>query len=369
MAVSRRDLGLGLLGLSAVGTGAVVYGRNSPALRNLLGDDVKLFGFIGGEKERFLADPDVVSALRRRQGLELDARRAGSVEMTPESSLLDQNPQFLWPSSSGFVDLARNAGVTIRRDQVILNSPLVVYSWDSIARGLVGAGLAQPGGDAHFRLDLARLLQAVLDNKGWADVGVPGLFGHARLLSTDPNRSNSGFMFAGLAANLVGGEVATVATLGRVADRVQILFARMGYKPSSSGKMFEDYLAGGPGAQPLVVGYENQLIEWVLEDEARWKRLEAAAPAKPVILYPQSTVFSAHPLIVVKDAAGPLVDALMSPDVQAIAWTRHGFRGPLGLSGETDNPLVAGRIMPRIEAVLPMPDIETMLALIGRIAG
>ena len=73
----------------------------------------------------------------------------------------------------------------------------------------------------------------------------------------------------------------------------------MGYKPRSSGKMFEDYLAGGPGAQPLVVGYENQLVEWVLQDEARWRRLEAAAPAKPVILYPRPTVFSAHPLIAI----------------------------------------------------------------------
>lgn len=107
----------------------------------------------------------------------------------------------------------------------------------------------------------------------------------------------------------------------------------------------------------------------MLEDEARWQRLEAAAPSKPVVLYPQPTVFSAHPLIVVNEAAAPLVDALMSPDVQQLAWTRHGFRGPLGLSGETGNPLVAGRIMSRIDAVLPMPDIRTMLTLIGRIAG
>lgn len=368
MVISRRDLGLGLLGLSAAGTGAVVYGRNSPTLRGYFGEATTLFGFIGGEKERFVADPDVVSALRRHQGLALDARRAGSVEMSREKALLEQGPQFLWPSSSGFVDLARDSGVSVRRDQVILNSPLVVYSWDSVAKGLVGAGLAQPDGDVRFRVDLGKLLRAVLDNRTWAEVGVPALFGHARLLSTDPNRSNSGFMFAGLAANLLAGEVVTTDTLARVADAVAALFARMGYKPSSSGKMFEDYLAGGPGAQPLAVGYENQLVEWVLEDEARWQRLEAVAPARPVILYPQPTVFSAHPLIVVKDAAAPLIEALLSPDVQQVAWTRHGFRGPLGLSGETGNPLVASRIIPRVDAVLPMPDIRTMLGLIGRIS-
>ncbi len=368
MPLSRRTFGLGLLGLSAAGTGAMVYGRNSPALRGYFGEATKLFGFIGGEKERFVADPEVVSALRRHQGLELDARRAGSVEMSRERALLDQGPQFLWPSSSGFVDLARDSGVTVRRDQVILNSPLVVYSWDSVAKGLVSAGFAQADSDVRYRLDLGKLLRGVLDNKTWGEVGVPALFGHARLLSTDPNRSNSGFMFAGLVANLLAGEVATIENVAAVADPVVTLFARMGYKPSSSGKMFEDYLAGGPGAQPLTVGYENQLIEWVLEDEARWQRLEAAAPAKPVILYPQPTVFSAHPLIVVKDAAAPLIDALMSPDVQQIAWTRHGFRGPLGLSGETGNALVASRIMPRVDAVLPMPEIRTMLALIARIS-
>ncbi len=367
MAISRRTLGLGLLGISAAGTGAFVYGENSPVLRGYLGETTKLFGFIGGEKERLLADPDVVSVLRH-QGFELDARRAGSVEMSRERAILDQHPQFLWPSSSGFVDLARQNGVAIRRDQVILNSPIVVYCWDTIAQGLVGAGLAQPDGGLRYKLDLGKLLGAIVANKTWAEVGVPSLFGHARLLSTDPNRSNSGFMFAGLAANLLGGEVATEASLDKVGEPLQTIFARMGYKPSSSGKMFEDYLAGGPGAQPLVVGYENQLVEWVLEDEGRWKRLEGAASAKPVILYPQPTVFSAHPLIVVDAAATPLVDALMSPDIQQIAWTRHGFRGPLGLSNDSGNPLVSARILPRVDSVLPMPDIKTMLALIGRLA-
>ncbi|WP_448952777.1 hypothetical protein [Labrys neptuniae] len=368
MAISRRTFGLGLLGLSALGTGAIFYGRDSSLLRPYLSEATKLFGFVGGEKEGFLADADVVSALRR-QGLTLDARRAGSVEMSRERVILDQKPQFLWPSSSGFVDLARESGVKIERDQVILNSPMVVYSWDSVARGLVAAGIATPDGDVRFRLDLSKLLAAILANKSWADLGVSGLFGQARLLSTDPNRSNSGFMFAGLVANLLAGEVATERSLAKVGGAIETIFARMGYKPSSSGKMFEDYLAGGPGAQPLVIGYENQLVEWVLQDEERWKRLEAAAPAKPVILYPEPTVFSAHPLIIVNKEAAPLVEALMSPAVQEIAWTKHGFRGPLGLSGETRNPLVSNRIMPRLDSVVPMPDIKTMLALIARLAG
>ena len=129
MAISRRAFGLGLLGAAAVGTGGYVTLKDRPELQGLLGQRTTLFGFIGGEKSAFLGDPDVVSALGG-YGLQLDTRVAGSVEMVREQAILSQNPQFLWPSSSIMIDLARQNGVSIRKDQVVLNSPMVVYTWD-----------------------------------------------------------------------------------------------------------------------------------------------------------------------------------------------------------------------------------------------
>jgi len=128
----------------------------------------------------------------------------------------------------------------------------------------------------------------------------------------------------------------------------------------SSGKLFDDYVVSGAGAQPLIVGYENQLVEWVLQDAERWKRLEANAPAKPMILYPQPTEFSAHPLI--------SIDALTSDSLLEMAWEDHGFRGPLGTIGEARNALLQSRLIERIDAVLPMPDAPVMLALLDRVA-
>ncbi|TIX08527.1 MAG: hypothetical protein E5V46_25675, partial [Mesorhizobium sp.] len=122
MAISRRAFGLGLLGAAAAGTGGYLTLKDRPEFRGYLGNRAHLFGFIGGEKQAFLADPDVVRALGG-YGLELDARVAGSVEMVRETALLSQKPQFLWPSSSIMVDLARKSGVAIRNDQVVLNSP------------------------------------------------------------------------------------------------------------------------------------------------------------------------------------------------------------------------------------------------------
>jgi hypothetical protein len=368
MAISRRAFGVGLVAASAAATGGYVYLRGHPEIAGHLGEARHLFGFAGGEKEGFLSNARVRDVLERRFGLILDARRAGSVEMVRERALLDQKPQFLWPSSSVLVEVARASGVKISRDQVIFNSPIVLYSWDRVADGLVKGGLAQAAGGPRYKVDLAKLLKAIIAGDTWAAIGVADLFGRARIVSTDPNKSNSGFMFAGLAASLLSGDVVMLETLDRINSDVATVFRRMGFKPPSSGKLFDDYIGGGVGAQPLIVGYENQLVEWVLQDAERWKRVEANAPAKPVILYPQPTVFSAHPLISIDRQADDLIDALMSETVLEMAWEDHGFRGPLGTIGKARNALLEQRLIDRIDAVLPMPDAPVMLALLDRLA-
>ncbi len=142
--------------------------------------------------------------------------------MVRESALLSQKPQFLWPSSSIMVDLARKSGVAIRNDQVVLNSPIVVYTWGPVVEGLKKSGLvtvAAKGG--YNQLDLKALLDAILAGKTWSDLGIDELYGRSRIVSTDPNRSNSGFMFAGLVLSLMSGDVATQELLAQTWRRGQ----------------------------------------------------------------------------------------------------------------------------------------------------
>jgi hypothetical protein len=363
MAITRRSLGMGLLALAAAGTGGYVSVKDRPELRGMLGNSTKLSGFVGGEKQSFLEDPDVVRALAG-YGLQLDARVAGSVEMVREKALLSQAPQFLWPSSSIMVDLARKNGVKIRNDQVVLNSPVVIYTWQPVADGLMKNGLVTKSATGHYQLDLAGMLQQLLANADWKSLGVDQLYGHARMISTDPNRSNSGFMFAGLVLSLLAGDVAKASDLAEHGPQAQTIFHNMGFKSSSSGKLFEQYIAGGIGGEPMIVGYENQLVEWILADPARWGRVMNGNGAKPVILYPRPTVYSAHPVIVTDDAAASMIDVLLSPKLQELAWTKHGFRGPLGSVTGTMDADIAKMLPPQIEAVLPMPDADVMLPLL-----
>lgn len=367
MAITRRAFGLGLLGVSVAATGGYFLVKDRPELQGLLGNRTSLFGFMGGEKQSFLEDPDVVRALGGF-GLVLDARVAGSVEMVRQPALLSQNPQFLWPSSAVMVDLARQNGVAIRRDQVVLNSPIVVYSWQPVVDGLIKTGLASQAADGHYELDLKALLDAILSNTQWSTLGVDALYGRARIVSTDPNRSNSGFMFAGLALNLIAGDVANAAALAQYGPNVQAIFSAMGLKSSSSGKLFDQYLAGGLGAEPMVVGYENQLVEWILADTARWDRVKSSGGAKPVVLYPRPTAYSAHPLITIAPEADRLLDVLMDQKLQELAWTRHGFRGPLGTFTGAANDAIKGLLPADISAVLPLPAADVMLDLLKLLA-
>ena len=349
MALSRRSLvGLGVLGASAAATGGAIVFRESPIVRGLIGRSVALKGYVGGEKMAFVENPRTIAALKS-SALVMTSERAGSVEQVRDPKLLATKPQFLWPSSAPLVELARRS-TKVLKDEVIFNSPIVIYSWKPIAEGLIRAGIATREG-AHYYVDARALIDAVLQRKSWKDLGQPDLYGRVRLTATDPNKSNSGFMFAGLAANLLSGDVATMDSLPGVLPKLTDLF--------------DDYVAGGPGAQPMVVGYENQLVEWILADKDRWKRIEGAGgPAKPVALYMKPTVFSAHPLIALGPEAIPLIEALMSKPLQEIGWRDHGFRGPLGSVGAQTDPMIAGRMPDQITSVTPMPDIETMLTLL-----
>jgi hypothetical protein len=363
MSLTRRQLGLGLLGGAIALTGGGVYLRD----HNFLMKPVpkQLFGFIGGEKKAMLANPKVTALLADTFGLTLDARQAGSVEMVRENSLLSQNPQFLWPSSDVMVEIARQSNIRIQKSQVIVNSPIVIYSWEPVAQGLIKAGIVAQEQGNYYVVDTKRLLQSHIDSASWASVNVDALYGKLRIVSTDPNRSNSGFMFAGLAADILNDDVATPDSVSRDQAKLKIIFQRMGFMAYSSGKLFEDYLVGGMGAYPLVVGYESQLLEWCLADPVRWDRVRNSGGPQPVMLYPRPTVFSAHPLIAIATDSLKLIDALQSDAFLNLAWTEHGFRGPLGAADSTAHAGSGFTIPQILTAIVPMPEAEVMLALTG----
>ena len=79
---------------------------------------------------------------------------------------------------------------------------------------------------------------------------------------------------------------------GHAADpRVERLYRAMGRLEDSSGTLFKVYLSQGLGAHPMVVAYENQLIEFSQENP----QLVDTVRSQIAVLYPRPTTWRLTP--------------------------------------------------------------------------
>lgn len=313
--------------------------------------------FYGGEKSRFLANPQVQKTLERYK-VRLHAAKAGSIEQV--NQLPVDGKDCLWPSNQIAVELARQAGRPVQSDSNIFNSAMVFYAWRPVTEAFVKAGVAQRNNGV-LTVDTFKLVEMVKQQKRWKeDLGLD-VYGSVKIFSTDPRRSNSGNMWAGMLANTFNaGNVVSAADLPNVLPQVQAYFRAMGHMEYSSGDIFESFIKQGMGARPIIVGYENQLVEFVIEHQSSRDLIRD----KIDILYPTPTVFASHPLISLGGQCQRLEAALQDKDLQALAWKEHGFRS--GLLGVDNSPdvLTVGGIPETVNQVIPMPDAAVMKQII-----
>jgi hypothetical protein len=315
-------------------------------------DLITLKGYVGGEKVGLLDDPDVKRILADTYGLNLVATKAGSFEMV---DLATPQTDFLFPASQTALEYLKDKEtVKAKASAVVLSSPIVIYSWTDIADSFMKQGLVRRVNGAYYIVDMPKLVKAMETGKTWSDLGMPSLYGSVKVVSTDPEKSNSGNQFAGLTADVMAGGVVDDATLPKILPRLKGLFNKLGYLDSSSGDLFDQYLRLGEGANPMAALYENQLIEFAAADPTRWQ----AVKGRVAVLYPEPTVWSEHAVVALTDAAVPLINAMKDPEIQRIAWERHGFRPSVG--GKSTAPQGITGIPATVDKVVPMPKYTVM---------
>ena len=362
--MNSRWIGLALLGVVVLGSllytavgGADWLRRDTPSSR----DPVALTIYYGGEKSAFLANPEVRKTLRAYR-IDLDARKAGSVEMA--TTLPSEGIDCLWPSNEVAVALARQAGKPVRGDRNIFNSPIVFYAWAEVAEALAKADVVRTRADGFLAADVEKLAGLIEGQARWRDDLGVNVFGPVKVFSTDPTRSNSGNIWSALLATAFNGsQTPTEADLPALLPRLQRYFRRMGYMEDSSGDIFENFLKQGVGSRPIIVGYENQLVEFLIENAA----YAGLINEKIRVIYPEPTIFASHPLISLTKRCDRLAEALEDPAAQATAWSGHGFRS--GLIGVENDPgdIAAARLPASVSLVAPMPSAAVMGAVIDSV--
>ncbi len=348
---------IGLIILVLIIGGVVIYQKFSNNT-----NVITLKGPIGGEKKEFLDNPKIKEILRKKYGLIIDYSKAGSIEMV--QGIIQEDVDFLWPSSQVALELFKmRTDVKHLKDEIIFNSPIVLYSWDKVTDALITQKFVEKRADTYFVPGFNKLIELINNDAKWSDIGITQLYGKIQIFSTDPSKSNSGNAFSGLVANILAGDVITDLTLDKHLHSIEMFFIKQGYMEHSSGDLFDQYLRTGMGAKPIIAGYESQIIEFSKKYSESWPGLKD----KVKILYPEPTVWSSHPIIIIKEKAKVLSEALKDKDIQKIAWEEHGFR--TGLFGVQNDPgkLVIDGIPPTIEKVIPMPQAKVMDSIIKSI--
>lgn len=354
MTNNKKTMLIGLIILVAVIAVAIGYGLFQKATP----DEIALSGYVGGEKINFLEDPEVQKILDKDYGIKIDIHKAGSLDMVRADDLDRRN--FLWPSSQTALELYEDTVGKPFKDDITFNTPIVLYSRKSIADGLVKAGLAKQEDDIYF-VDMPALVDAMRENKTWADIGLDNLYGDVSIHTTDPAKSNSGNMFSGLVANMLNGNrVVTEQTVQKILPDLQKIFAKIGYMETSSADLFSLFLSTGMGNKPIVAGYENQLLEFSAMYPEEWDNVKSDI----VIMYPTPTVWSSHIFIALDADGARLMTALRDERLQKIAWERHGFRtGVYGSSSQQNNFTVPG-VAEQITQIIQMPNYRAMREIV-----
>ncbi|MEL7469060.1 MAG: hypothetical protein AAFN27_11435 [Pseudomonadota bacterium] len=357
---------IGIIILGVVAAGAVVatqidFGaiqRAAPVSR----DPINLSIFYGGEKRALLSNPKVAEIIEDRYKIDLDARKAGSVEMA--TTLDTTGKACIWPSNMVAVELARNSGKPVKGDETIFNSPIVFYAWADVADALASRGVVEKRANGLLAADVSKIGGLIREGARWKeDLGL-NVYGPFKVFSTHPAKSNSGNIWAGLLATVLnGGTTPTEENLPDLLPKVTQYFDAMGHMEASSGDIFENFLKQGMGARPIIVGYENQMIEFLIEN-AQYADL---IRDKIRVIYPEPTIFASHPLISLTDGCKRLAEALQDPEVQEIAWVEHGFR--TGLLGVENDPaaITVAQLPERVDLVIPMPAASVVTAVIDAV--
>lgn len=369
MALDRRFfIALGML---ALGAGVVVGVDQFGGIDALHRPDqpsrnpITIRIYYGSEKGELLRDPQFVDLLRTRYGITLDSAKAGSLEQVLDPALLAAKRDCRWPSNQVAYDMYVESTGTQPRQQNIFNSPLVIFTWAPTAQALIARGIVEKKNDVHYIIDMPKLIALIQARTEWKALNLP-YYGRVRVDTTDPVKSNSGNMFAALFATILNnGEPPTAESVVPILPALERYYQTLGRMDETSADSFSTFLVQGEGGRPLTAGYENQIAEYALLHPDQVDLLRA----RIVTLYPVPTIWSSHPLIAETPACNRLIEALADPDIQRIAWERHGFRsGVIGISNDPKILKVAG-VPETIGAVVPMPTAAAMKAIIDKLQG
>ena len=324
-----------------------------------------LRGVISLDVEGYFKDPRVQKVLAARR-LPVEVVRVGSREMASRV-VAGSAPDFFFTSgvvsANQIVEAARKANLPAVQ-VAPFHSPLVIASWEPIAKILVANGLAKAVSPKVYSVDTERLTKLMLARKRWKDLQDSSGYDVSRSVlvsTTDLRRSNSGALYLALTSAALNGDVVTDRPTGqKLALQLTELFKRQGYQENYVDGNFDDYVSIGIGKTPMAFLYEFQIVRHALQKKG--------IGADMVLMYPQPTIVNKEVFVSLNERAKALGELLASDaELQGIA-VEYGFR-----IADTERFVAAVKptglaVEPRVTQLVDPPSAEVMTEMIDTVA-
>ena len=174
-----------------------------------------------------------------------------------------------------------------------------------------------------------KLIDYILTNKKWSDIGLNDLYGNINIASTDPVSSSPGATYYGLLLSVLSNGQISDDTIDDNLARLKQFYQKSGYMNNTPADLFERYLKTGMGGEPMIVDYEKSIIDFANSNPSGFNQVKDNI----VVLYPKPTIWNSHCLTIFTENGKKLYDAFEDKEIGQIAWEKYGFR--TGISGGT----------------------------------
>lgn len=330
-----------------------------------IANTVELKGLIALDVEAYFKDPRVIKRLADKR-LPVNVVRVGSRDMAGKV-VPGASPDFFFSSgvvaANQIAEAARKANLPATQ-MAPFHTPMVIASWEPVAKILVANGIAKPISPKLYGLDMAQLTQLMLAKKKWKELKDSSGYDVSRSVlvsTTDLRRSNSGAMYLALTSHALQGDVVTDrATAQQVSLKLAELFKRQGYQENYVDGNFDDYVSIGIGKTPMAFIYENQIVKFALAKKGVANDM--------VLMYPQPTIVNKVVFVSMNERAKALGELLGNDaELQGIA-VEYGFR-----IADTDRFVSTVKatglaVEPRVTQVVDPPSFEIMAEMIDVVA-
>ena len=287
----------------------------------------------GGGKENFLADEEVNKIMKKKYGLNViyDSWSNGKLIKNPLVREDGTKYDVMFCSDQRFYDYYKlapdttkgeSARYTVKKGGLTLNTPIVIYSWDTVVDALIEQKIVTEKDGVYYITDMPKLISYILEGKKWKDIGVDMLYGSINIDSTDPVTSSPGATYYGLLLSIMcDGEITDEAVAENL-PKLKEFYTKSGYMNNTPADLFELYLKTGVGGKPMIVDYEKSVIDFANSNPDGWEQVKD----KMRILYPTPTIWNSHCIASFDEAGDEYYEAYEDKEIQQIAWSKYGFR-------------------------------------------